>query len=444
MAEIKCETKNYNSCPLKKRPVLFVAVPAPTPVKPEPEQDEPVNLCVRKIKDEPQTSSVGKIRATPLKDITTKHQERFQPYKSEHIESRPISVKQESLYNLLPGYAANQTNTLQYSQQVSPTQLISPTPSQETYWSYSREASMSPPSHPQIYARIKTMPSPPPTMPARYTHEEFYATENPIKSESIYPPKNRYVPYHISRQSHITEPQHYRSMSPTHSHTSLNSLGSPRSSMSPASTSSSLPEDMYHVMMKSNMSASAVTSTVPIAKRESIAMYEPTPEHSSNGSMKTERYQCADCGKSYSTYSGLTKHSQFHCTASATSQVKKSFSCEFCPKTYNSMGALKMHIRTHTKPCKCQLCGKAFSRPWLLQGHLRTHTGEKPFQCKCCHRAFADKSNLRAHLQTHSDTKKYSCTTCSKTFSRTSLLKKHAESGCPGTHEIEHRAQIHL
>ena len=138
------------------------------------------------------------------------------------------------------------------------------------------------------------------------------------------------------------------------------------------------------------------------------------------------RFNCEGCGKSYATFSGLTKHKRFHCT----SEIKREFSCKFCDKTYSSLGALKMHIRTHTLPCKCPLCGKAFSRPWLLQGHIRTHTGEKPFKCQHCARAFADRSNLRAHLQTHAEIKKYSCKSCSKTFSRMSLLLKHEDGGC--------------
>ncbi len=168
------------------------------------------------------------------------------------------------------------------------------------------------------------------------------------------------------------------------------------------------PEVQYNLSTK----VSKETSTEKVGKRAS----EPP------------RYQCDACKKSYATFSGLSKHKQFHCET----QIKKEFCCKYCDKTYTSLGALKMHIRTHTLPCKCQVCGKAFSRPWLLQGHIRTHTGEKPFQCPHCGRAFADRSNLRAHLQTHSEVKKYSCKGCSKTFSRMSLLVKHEDGSCPG------------
>lgn len=104
--------------------------------------------------------------------------------------------------------------------------------------------------------------------------------------------------------------------------------------------------------------------------------------------------------------------------------------CHLCNKVYYSMSALKMHVRTHTLPCKCNLCGKAFSRMWLLNGHLRTHTGEKPFACMICTRAFADRSNLRAHMQTHSEVKRYQCLHCDRTFSRMGLLTKHQTTSC--------------
>jgi len=106
------------------------------------------------------------------------------------------------------------------------------------------------------------------------------------------------------------------------------------------------------------------------------------------------------------------------------------FTCKECNKEYVSPSALKMHVRTHTLPCKCTVCGKSFSRPWLLQGHMRTHTGEKPYSCSMCFRSFADKSNLRAHLQTHQENKKHCCNICGKKFSRMSILNKHNINGC--------------
>lgn len=180
------------------------------------------------------------------------------------------------------------------------------------------------------------------------------------------------------------------------------------------------PQPVYPSMDQSSLSPNSSTTSPP-----------PNAEDLTEKRRQGVRHQCPDCGKSYSTFSGLSKHRQFHCAAAEG--PRKQFSCKYCEKVYVSLGALKMHIRTHTLPCKCTMCGKAFSRPWLLQGHIRTHTGEKPFSCTYCNRAFADRSNLRAHLQTHSDVKKYSCSSCSKTFSRMSLLTKHAEGGCGGS-----------
>ncbi|XP_025064977.1 zinc finger protein SNAI3 isoform X1 [Alligator sinensis] len=75
------------------------------------------------------------------------------------------------------------------------------------------------------------------------------------------------------------------------------------------------------------------------------------------------RLGCCDCRASYPA---VCRHREL--------PPRKSFACKHCDKEYASLGALKMHIRTHTLPCLCKICGKAFSRPWLLQGHIRTHT----------------------------------------------------------------------
>ena len=192
-----------------------------------------------------------------------------------------------------------------------------------------------------------------------------------------------------------------------------------------------------------------VTSSPFLAKRENSEVGKTVYEFDSSrteigssrettpGQMQNTRSKqnCQNCSKNFFTLQALTKHQALqHCTTLSHSNTnRKAFHCKYCDKLYVSLGALKMHIRTHTLPCKCKICGKAFSRPWLLQGHIRTHTGEKPYKCNTCQRAFADRSNLRAHLQTHSDVKKYCCTRCSKSFSRMSLLLKHEDSGCPAS-----------
>ncbi|KAL3311771.1 hypothetical protein Ciccas_009644 [Cichlidogyrus casuarinus] len=149
--------------------------------------------------------------------------------------------------------------------------------------------------------------------------------------------------------------------------------------------------------------------------------FESSMDERSSSSMSQERTNLLDEERMcLSAFSPLPRRPQ------ATLQ-SKIFKCTLCPKTYSQASALKMHVRTHTLPCKCQHCGKSFSRKWLLKGHERTHTGERPYDCPTCGRSFADRSNLRAHMQTHQNDKRYKCSTCPRSFSRMGLLTKHLQ-----------------
>ena len=258
---------------------------------------------------------------------------------------------------------------------------------------------------------------PSPNSTSRSMSYSNYSSPNRASSSTSEIPSPRPCPvYTDNERATEIKPTYDVRRSPERSHSFTTTTTNIYDRLSPVSSDSGS-ENSRNI---DNVSYDSVTPIKPIIMDTAMVKNRPLK------CGEAPRFACESCGKSYATFSGLSKHKQFHCS----STVKKEFSCKHCDKTYVSLGALKMHIRTHTLPCKCPLCGKAFSRPWLLQGHIRTHTGEKPFQCAHCGRAFADRSNLRAHLQTHSEIKKYNCKSCAKTFSRMSLLLKHEEGGC--------------
>ncbi|XP_044742609.1 protein escargot-like [Chrysoperla carnea] len=411
--------KNYSHCPLKKRPIQFVdteeeppikkqqieslptimdcrkiRIPTPPPVKIEI-KDEPENLCTKPQDLSKRSSPVIEVPLpiVPTSVITTN------PYppkiQSPQEASIPVTVISSTANIPRLGGAFHRVMPVRSSPE--PIQHYAP-----TNW----------------HRSVAPVPQAPHYPPAYFPLGYPYSSTNEIYHPyPLYPsPPSPYAP----RDSSCSPPHHITSRQPL-APLALLPESRPqidRASLSPASSGTA-----------SMRSHSPTYSSEP-ADLSPPTMVEPQQQRRVT-TTNNARHQCPDCGKSYSTFSGLSKHRQFHCAAG--DGPRKSFSCKYCEKVYVSLGALKMHIRTHTLPCKCTLCGKAFSRPWLLQGHIRTHTGEKPFSCQHCHRAFADRSNLRAHLQTHSDVKKYSCPSCSKTFSRMSLLTKHAEGGCNGS-----------
>ncbi|XP_017096934.3 protein snail [Drosophila bipectinata] len=389
---------NYKSCPLKKRPIVFVD-----------QQTEALALTKDSefaVYDEPQDLSVKRIKLD-----------------ADHHEQ--------------PDYALNLSKTPERMPFSSPSScLLSPPADGQDY---------QPPTS-NIHLRGLTAGT------TGYTTSS--PTANPFQSAFVMAAGcNPISALWSSYQPHLAAfPSPASSMA---SPQSVYSSGYPQQMMTPPSSpgsevdSGSEPEDLsvrndiplpalFHLFDEARSSSnSSVTSSS--SSTGSSYLYNSSNSSTGSGSgsgsaassaAKNYRFKCEQCQKMYSTSMGLSKHQQFHCPAAECNQEKKTHSCEECGKLYTTIGALKMHIRTHTLPCKCPICGKAFSRPWLLQGHIRTHTGEKPFECPECPRSFADRSNLRAHQQTHVDVKKYACQVCHKSFSRMSLLNKHTSSNC--------------
>lgn len=407
---------NYKSCPLKKRPIVFVDA------------------------ELPQTEALALTKSSQFAAAPLQQQQEDQPQdlslkrkaSSLDFEDYELPAKREYVLNLSK---SNQVTPRRPSSPLSSALLSPPAePSQEEDGDYQPT---------DIHMRGLTAAT------AGYT-------TNPYQSAFVMAAGcNPISALWSSYQPHLNTaafPSPASSLASPHSVYSYQQMTPPSS---PGSDVSSEPEDLsvrndiplpalFHLFDEARSSSQSSSSNSSYSSYAASSSSSSSGSHSHSNSSATSgsgsgsaaaaaknyRYKCDNCQKMYSTSMGLSKHRQFHCPAAECNQEKKQHSCEECGKLYTTIGALKMHIRTHTLPCKCPICGKAFSRPWLLQGHIRTHTGEKPFQCPDCPRSFADRSNLRAHQQTHVDVKKYACQVCHKSFSRMSLLNKHTSSNC--------------
>lgn len=144
--------------------------------------------------------------------------------------------------------------------------------------------------------------------------------------------------------------------------------------MSPASLSSATaPLDLSSPSSFSGSNSSSSSSSSSSGEEDDGGRTSdpPSPESTENY-RPPQRPRRSTSGKSRAG----AREEQREATA-VTAAARPAFFCKHCPKEYTSLGALKMHIRSHTLPCVCPTCGKAFSRPWLLRGHIRTHTGEE-------------------------------------------------------------------
>ena len=102
--------------------------------------------------------------------------------------------------------------------------------------------------------------------------------------------------------------------------------------------------------------------------------------------------------------------------------------CEFCEKSFSSLGNLNKHIRVVHK--KCLLCDLDFPTSESLSEHMSAQHSQKqrtvPNSLKCpkCQLTVKDKKALSNHLVIHKD-KKHICKQCGSCFARKDYLSNH-------------------
>lgn len=114
----------------------------------------------------------------------------------------------------------------------------------------------------------------------------------------------------------------------------------------------------------------------------------------------------------------------------AEGKPKKNFSCQECPKAFNSLEKLKVHSYSHSgeRPYCCSHpdCTKAFVSKYKLLRHMATHSPEKNHKCSYCEKMFHRKDHLKNHLHTHDPYKEaFSCHECGKSYNTKLGFKRH-------------------
>jgi len=134
------------------------------------------------------------------------------------------------------------------------------------------------------------------------------------------------------------------------------------------------------------------------------------------------KFKCVECGRCYQSVNALKQHVRSH-----ASDQQQQFACSVCDKQFSRLAHLERHSVIHTglKPHKCLLCGKAFGRAEHLQIHMKSRTGERPYKCDVCKKQFTTSSSLTTHHRSHSGEKPYKCTVCDRSFGRYDTLRNH-------------------
>ena len=133
-------------------------------------------------------------------------------------------------------------------------------------------------------------------------------------------------------------------------------------------------------------------------------------------------FKCQVCEREFTTKFSLSNHIK-----SQHLELKKTYSCPLCGKTFSQLRSYRQHANVHAgiKPYKCEICGKAFTYDKSLNEHRYMHDKERRFSCEECGKAFRQKTCLLIHMKVHSNKRDNICRYCGRGFTQKQSLLRH-------------------
>lgn len=148
--------------------------------------------------------------------------------------------------------------------------------------------------------------------------------------------------------------------------------------------------------------------------------------------LEKDRFACVTCGKKFTGYKELSRHSGAHFLR---------FICHICGKNFQTPNGLKEHlILSHSAGHVCRLCKLTFPTKEEKRQHIRENQSCMTFLCKACNERFPfwdlrDKHMVEKHGQAKST---YPCKECGMVFEKRHNRYLHFKA----THTQDLKCQI--
>ncbi|XP_070546781.1 zinc finger protein 37-like [Ptychodera flava] len=152
---------------------------------------------------------------------------------------------------------------------------------------------------------------------------------------------------------------------------------------------------------------------------------------------RKEKFQCADCGKSFRMEKRYSLHMELHKTEGPQKRRRKANvrnKCNDCGRVFRRLKEYSEHMQKHRRDAKlqrnqCRICGTHHKTLKILEAHVSSeHPGEKPFACEICRNTFLTKVGKYKHIKEIHGDSMLQCDQCDMAFRSTGALVQHKKT----------------